>query len=103
MTSLLCMLGRHTRSRGRARREGAQWVSRCRRCNAPMRRSDAGKWRLDRGLEEEVEVDAVALSETPEADRPRRGLKRWLPHIRRPQIRIPRLRIPLPFRRKAQD
>lgn len=93
MTSLLCLAGLHTRSRGRARREGAQWVSRCRRCNRPMRRADNGKWRLDLpDKRKEVEVDDV-FTDSPEGDQPRRGLRKWLAHIH----------VPLPFRRKAQD
>ena len=100
MTSLLCMLGRHTRSRGRARREGAYWTSRCRRCNRPMLRSDNGKWRLDRG-EAEVEIEvADDFSAAPEADRPTRGLRKWLPRISFRRIRVPRLKL---FRRKARD
>lgn len=104
MASLLCMLGWHTRSRGRARREGAQWISRCRRCNRPMRRADNGKWRLDRSNRKNVEANAFDdFSETPEADRPRQGPRRWLPRTGLRQIRIPRLHIRLPFRRRAQD
>jgi len=59
MANLFCILGKHTRSRGQARREGLQWVSRCRRCNAPMRRSDKGKWRIDLAGEE-VGLEAVS-------------------------------------------
>ncbi len=34
----------HDRSRGRARRSGGTWVSRCRRCHVPMQRLPGGKW-----------------------------------------------------------
>lgn len=88
MASLFCILGRHRRSRGRVRREGMQWVSRCRGCERVMRRSYNGKWYVERPVVE------AAFTDAPEADQPRRGLKRWLSRIRLPQIRM---------RQKAQD
>ena len=98
MIRLLCKLGRHTRSRGRARREGAQWISRCRRCNAPMRRGDNGKWRIDRGEAQLADADADAFSVTTEGDPPTPEPKRRLA-----RIGFPRIHLPLRFRRKAQD
>jgi len=108
MFSLSCKVGLHKRSRGRARREGSAWVSRCRRCNMPMRRTDSGRWKIDR-LEMEDEAFALSreVSGLPEHDQPKRGLKRLLPRIRlprsrvrRPHVRLPRIKL---FRRKAQD
>ena len=95
MISLLCLLGWHRRSRGRARRDGLQWISRCRRCNAPMRRNHKGKWRLDRTALDEAEPES--FSDAPEADPPRQEPRQLLLRIRLPQIHIP-----LPFR-KVQD
>ena len=104
MVNLWCVIGLHKRSRGRARREGSAWVSRCRRCNIAMKRADNGRWKVDRL---EMEEEALALSQEvsglPEDDQPRRGLRRWLPRIRLPRIRIRRPPFRLPFRRKAQD
>jgi len=37
-------MGRHDRSRGRARRRGDTWVSRCRRCDVRLERTDKGRW-----------------------------------------------------------
>ena len=104
MFSLWCKIGLHKRSRGRARREGSAWVSRCRRCNIAMRRTDSGRWKVDRlELEEEALALALEVSDLPEDDQPRRGLRRWLPRIRLPRIRVRRPHCRLPFRRKAQD
>ena len=41
---LLCLLGFHIRSRGRAHYAGNGYVSECRRCATPMRRKPNGKW-----------------------------------------------------------
>jgi hypothetical protein len=41
---LLCFLGFHKRSRGRARDDGHDMVSVCRRCGVPMKRSQTGQW-----------------------------------------------------------
>jgi hypothetical protein len=38
------MFGKHQRSKGQVRREGAIYVSVCRTCGVPMRRISAGKW-----------------------------------------------------------
>lgn len=41
---ILCKLGRHNRSRGRAKRTAEGWSSHCRRCDVPMTRSSGGRW-----------------------------------------------------------
>lgn len=41
---LLCLLGFHIRSRGRAHYDGNSYVSACRRCGTPMRKEPDGKW-----------------------------------------------------------
>jgi len=41
---LLCLLGFHTRSRGRAHCEADGYVSACRYCDIPMRRLGNGAW-----------------------------------------------------------
>jgi len=41
---LLCLLGFHRRSRGRAYEDDTGYVSVCRRCERPMRRRHGGKW-----------------------------------------------------------
>ena len=43
---LLCLLGRHRRSRGRARRIAGGWQSHCRGCGAHMEKGEEGHWRL---------------------------------------------------------
>ncbi len=42
--NLFCKMGRHDRSRGRARRKNGTWLSYCRRCDVPMQRLPGGKW-----------------------------------------------------------
>jgi len=44
MVSLLCLLGRHERSRTKAREVGTNYVSVCRRCGTPMKRLPSRKW-----------------------------------------------------------
>jgi hypothetical protein len=61
---MLCAMGSHKRSRGRARRQGASWVSRCRRCGVPMRRTDSGDWEVD-----ERQTAAVSASGEPQPAR----------------------------------
>lgn len=44
---LLCLLGRHHRSRGRARRTDEGFRSCCRRCGVAMIKTGDGKWRVE--------------------------------------------------------
>lgn len=46
--SILCLLGRHKRSRRHAREEGLDLVSQCKRCGRPMRKEGDGRWVLAR-------------------------------------------------------
>lgn len=45
---LLCLLGFHRRSRGRAHADATGFVSVCRHCRKPMRRQADGRWTLIR-------------------------------------------------------
>jgi hypothetical protein len=67
MVNLWCKVGLHKRSRGRARRVGAVWVSRCRNCNVPMQRTETGKWHVAPPSMEEA---AASFSDPQEGDPP---------------------------------
>ena len=41
---ILCLFGIHRRSRGRARAEGARYVSQCVRCAVPLEKTRTGAW-----------------------------------------------------------
>lgn len=43
----ICWTGRHMRSKDRARRDGTDYVSVCRRCGTPMRKPRNGKWAVE--------------------------------------------------------
>jgi hypothetical protein len=45
---ILCLFGRHKRSRGKAHDSGLDLMSVCRHCGVGMRRI-RGKWTVDRG------------------------------------------------------
>jgi hypothetical protein len=62
--NVLCGLGRHDRSRGRAKRSGGTWVSRCRRCGAPMRRLYTGKWVPIAPEQPATQEEEIALAST---------------------------------------
>lgn len=69
--SLLCKLGMHDRSRGRARRHRGTWVSHCRRCDVRMQRMPGGKWAVIKPGEAEepvaTEVEPVEAFVTDQA------------------------------------
>mgnify|MGYP003580711760 FL=1 len=45
--SILCLFGRHHRSRGKAHDEGLKFVSVCRHCGCPMKKLPNGTWVAD--------------------------------------------------------
>lgn len=48
VSRILCVFGRHMRSRGHARNTPEGWRSRCRRCGRPMlREGEDGPWLID--------------------------------------------------------
>jgi hypothetical protein len=78
--SFFCRMGRHERSRGRAKRTTAGWVSRCRRCDVPMQRSPKGRWSVtppevepelpDFDAAELAEIDGLSPASPPPSAEP---------------------------------
>lgn len=48
---ITCRLGRHERSKSRARWDGDKYVSRCRHCLVVLERQPDGKWQVAAGNE----------------------------------------------------
>jgi hypothetical protein len=45
--TMLCRVGRHNRSRRRARRVATGWISHCKRCDVRMHRRIKGRWTVN--------------------------------------------------------